>query len=772
MPGSPFRRLVARVAVAALAVVTPVAISSAPASAAASDLFISEYIEGSSNNKALEIYNGTGAAVDLSAGGYNVQVYSNGSLMAGTTVDLTGSLAAGDVFVFAQAAADPAILAVADLTSGSGLWNGDDAIALRKGSTIIDAFGQIGVDPGAAWVSGAVSTVDRTLRRLESVCAGDLNGSDAFDPAVQWDGFPKDDFDGLGSHTATCGGGPVQDAAPTVTSITPAEGTDADIGVTPTVTFSEDVTLAEGALTLQCASGPVSAVVSGGPQTYVLTPGAPLAAGEDCTLTVTASKVSDADTIDPPDTMATDVTSTFGVLDFCSADITPIPAIQGSGAATSMSGQTVTTRGVVVGDYEGPQPALRGFYLQDPKGDGDLATSDGIFVFNGGNQDLVELGDVVTVVGRVGENQGQTQVSVSSEKIFTCGTGTVTPTDVTLPMATATAFERYEGMFVRMPQELSVTEHFQLGRFGQVTVSSGGRLQQPTNVVAPGPEANALQAQNDLNRVIIDDTTQAQNPDPIIWGRGGDPLTAENTLRGGDTVTGATGVLTYTWGGDRASPNNWRLRPLTADGAGITFEANNPRPTSPEDVGGDVQVVGMNLLNYFNTLDTTGNNCTGGVNGPPMDCRGANTALELKRQTAKTVAAILALDADVYGVNEVENDGYGPDSALQYLVDALNAEAGAGTFAVLDVDARTEQVDAMGSDAIKVGAIYRLDAVTPVGDTAALNSVEFVNGGDTSPKNRPSLAQAWKVNATGGVFITDVNHLKSKGSACETPDTG
>ena len=75
-----------------------------------------------------------------------------------------------------------------------------------------------------------------------------------------------------------------------------------------------------------------------------------------------------------------------------------------------------------------------------------------------------------------------------------------------------------------MPQPLYVTEHFQLGRFGQVVVSSGGRLQQPTNVVAPGAAALALQAANNLNRLIVDDASQAQNPDPILFGRGGEPL--------------------------------------------------------------------------------------------------------------------------------------------------------------------------------------------------------------------------------------------------------
>ena len=146
----------------------------------------------------------------------------------------------------------------------------------------------------------------------------------------------------------------------------------------------------------------------------------------------------------------------------------------------------MTTRGVVVGDHEGAAPALRGFYLQAQTGDGDVSTSDGIFVFNGGNQNLVSVGDVVRVTGNAGENQGQTQISSSIFGIAACGTGSVDPTDVNLPVATSTTLERYEGMLVRTPQTLYVTEHFQLGRFGQVVLSSGGRLVPADRARRPG----------------------------------------------------------------------------------------------------------------------------------------------------------------------------------------------------------------------------------------------------------------------------------------------
>ena len=277
---------------------------------------------------------------------------------------------------------------------------------------------------------------------------------------------------------------------------------------------------------------------------------------------------------------------------------------------------------------------------------------------------------------------------------------------MTLPFATADFPERYEGMLVRMPQTLSVTEHFQLGRFGQVVVSSGGKLPQPTSIVAPGAPAIAQQTANDLNRLIVDDASQAQNPDPILFGRGGQPLSATNTLRGGDTATDMVGVLTYTWAGNAASGNAYRLRPINALGGGAPdFQAANPRPAaSPARAAGtDVRVAGMNLLNFFNTFS----GCTNGAGGAATDCRGANNQAEFDRQWPKTVAAVGGTRADVIGINEIENDGYGPTSAIQFLVDKLNAATAPGTYAFVDVDAETGQVNAAGTDAIKVGVLYK-----------------------------------------------------------------
>ena len=180
-----------------VALIAPLA--ARPAMAAPSELFFSEYVEGSSNNKALEIYNGTGAAVTLTSM-YQIQVCFNGSTSC-SSFSLTGSVANGDVFVFAAASAAPAILAQADQTTSASLFNGDDAVVLRKNGAIVDVIGQIGFDPGVEWGSGLTSTADNTLRRKSAIQSGDTNGSDAFNPATEWDGYAVDTFDGLGSHS-------------------------------------------------------------------------------------------------------------------------------------------------------------------------------------------------------------------------------------------------------------------------------------------------------------------------------------------------------------------------------------------------------------------------------------------------------------------------------------------------------------------------------------------------------------------------------------------
>ena len=199
------RRLASLVFAAAAAAATTVMLAH-PAAAVPTELFISEYVEGSSSNKALELYNGTGAPIALD-GTYDIQIFANGSPTATATVALIGTIAAGDAFVLARSAADPAILALADQTTTNFLWSGNDAVALRRAGVVIDIIGQVGVDPGIEWGSGDASTTDNTLRRKPTVEAGDPDGSDPFDPSIEWTGHAVDTFDGLGAHSTTGGGG-------------------------------------------------------------------------------------------------------------------------------------------------------------------------------------------------------------------------------------------------------------------------------------------------------------------------------------------------------------------------------------------------------------------------------------------------------------------------------------------------------------------------------------------------------------------------------------
>jgi predicted extracellular nuclease len=730
-------------------------IAAAPVLAAPTELFVSEYIEGTSNNKAIEVFNGTGVSVDLAAGGYNIQMAFNGNAVPSLTISLTGTISNGDVYVLAHQLANATVQAQADQTNGAGWFNGDDAIILRKGSAILDVIGQVGFDPGTEWGSGLTSTADNTLRRKPAIQAGDSNGADVFDPSVQWDGFATDTFDGLGAHSL------VTDAAPSVTSTIPTSGaSNFPLDGNVSITFSEPVDATAASFDITCtASGTHSAALDGGPTTFVLDPDANFVDDETCTVTVSAAEVTDQDTDDPPNAMAADHVFSFSPGTDCGETATEISAIQGSGPNAAITG-AVVVEGVVIADHEfagsPPAPAtLRGFYLQDADGGDDLdETSDGIFVFNG-NNDSASNGQLVRVTGSATEFQNQTQINASS--IEACGTGSVATTDVELPFATGDEPERYEGMLVRLPQALVVNEHFQLGRFGQVTVGSERHF-SPTLVEEPGPAALAEIARQRLDSLIIDDNSQSQNPDPIEFGRFGNPLSASNTLRTGDSVTGVVGVMTYTWAGNAASGNAYRVRPVGAIGGGApSFQATNPRPANPAPIDGELRVAAMNVLNYFTTLDPRGTGpFTCGPNAN-LECRGANDAQEFARQQAKIVEAITGLDADIVGLNELENNA---SASIESLVDAVNGVDGAGTWAYIDTGT-------IGTDAIKIGIIYKPAAVTPVGAHAILTSAVDPRFIDT--RSRPALAQTFD-QLGGGRFTMVVNHLKSKGSGCGAGD--
>jgi predicted extracellular nuclease len=458
----------------------------------------------------------------------------------------------------------------------------------------------------------------------------------------------------------------------------------------------------------------------------------------------------------------------------CLEPFTPIPAIQGRGASAAIVG-SVVTQGVVVADFEGAA-GLRGFHLQDFAGDGDPETSDALFVFTG-DADLVSLGDGVRVAGVAGEWREQTEIA--AEQVVPCGRSALpAPADLVLPRAAPGDLERFEGMRVRLPQTLTVTDVYGLGRFGELSLASG-RLWQPTQLARPGPPAQALQAANDLDRILLDDDSLAQNPDPIPYARPGAPLSAAHPLRAGDQVTGVVGVLGWGWGGATASPAAWRVRP--AGGPVPPFLPSNPRPPTPHQVGGRLRAAAVNLHNYFDSFGPR--TCRGGVAGPLLECRGASGPAEFGRQWRKTVALLLALDADVVAAGELENDGYGADSALRHLVARLDEASAPGAWAFVDADAGAGRTDALGSDAIRVALLYRPAALAPLGAPAVLASGAFgpfATASGVIQRNRPALAQSFVERASGERFTVVAVHLKSRGSSCAgnrapvgpDPDTG
>lgn len=835
------QRVTVTIAAGALLAVGMAAVPASAAEAAApTELLISEYVEGSSTNKAIELYNPTAGSIDLT--GYQLGVYFNGNTTS-TNFNLTGSVAAGSTFVFA----DNLLAALADQTTGAGLWNGDDAIVLRHGAAVVDSLGQVGFDPGAQWGTDLTSTADNTLRRLASVCVGDTDPTDVFDPAAQWAGLAQDTFDGLGSHSAACGD--VEPQAPVINEFSAnTVGTDdveyvellvepgTDTGAyrvleiegdfsagSPTTRGLVDEVVAFGVADADgralaslgngaLENGTVSLLLVSG---FTGALGVDLDPNDDGTLDLPSGvTLLDAVAIDDgssasdlayggvsltngydgiaflpggasriPDGTDTDSTADWVRNDFdlagipgntgtlaedeavntpgaentteapeeppveanCEAAVVTIGSVQGSVDVSPSVGDTVEIEGVVVGDFQSAG-GYDGYYLQDT-GDGNAATSDGIFVYAPDGLD-VAVGDDVHVVGDVSEFIGMTEVTAAAAAVCASGLGLPAATEFSLPADGPEDYEALEGMRVTLPQPLAILETFEFARYGTIDVGLG-RQMTPTAVFDPGsPEATALAAKNLAERITIDDGRFAQNPDPAIHPNG-DVFTLENSFRSGDLVSNLTGVLDHRRDGTDASTTRWRVQPTAgADYDAVNLRADNGVP----EVGGTTKVASFNVLNYFTTLDEP---------GVPGDQRGANDEEEFDRQEAKIVSAIAAIDADVVGLIEIENNG---DVAVGALVDAINAETGAGTYDFISTGP-------LGTDAITTALIYKPAEVAPAGAHAVLTEVEDPRF-DTD-RNRPALAQTFTDLEAGGEVTVVVNHLKSKGSACAgDPDLG
>jgi hypothetical protein len=157
-------------------------------------IWFSEYVEGSSSNKALEITARTRSVLD----GCKISSYFNGKSEAAVVASLGGVLEAGEVLTLCTSTLKEKLAACNQV--GNLTFNGDDVVTLSCHGELLDVIGQIGVDPGEAWGSDINTTADHTLRRSCATENGDPLGSDPFDPSSEWLPFAVDTFDGLGAR--------------------------------------------------------------------------------------------------------------------------------------------------------------------------------------------------------------------------------------------------------------------------------------------------------------------------------------------------------------------------------------------------------------------------------------------------------------------------------------------------------------------------------------------------------------------------------------------
>ncbi len=646
--------------------------------------------------------NNTGATVTQFTLSYTGEQWRRGSAAA-NQLTFAYALGATDLNTGAFTAV-PALDFTAPNTTGSGVAIDGNASGNR---TAVSAM-----VTGVAWEPGQTLVL-----RWSDV---DDSGSD--------DGIAIDDL--TFSTTASL--------LPAVAVTTPANGAVNILGSSSlTIKFNTPVLVTGTWFTLTgSTSGEHPATVLGGPTEYTLVPSPAFAEGETITVIVLASQIVDAATgaVHP----GNDYSFSFTTL---STAPLPIHTIQGAGTASPYAGQLVTIQGVVTATFQGAS-GLGGFYVEAPEADydADPATSEGMFVFN--NTLTVASGDVVKVTGTVAEfGTAPTTETELTAVIDVAKLGTAAlpaSVNVTLPFASATEGERYEGMRVTLPQTLTLTDNFDLGHFGEFILATG-RLSTPTNVVAPGAAAQSLAAANFLSQILVDDGTSATYPDPTPYladsaGRG-------LTRRAGSTVTGLSGILDQKFGSYIVEPTE---APVFADA--------DPR-VDPPAAAGSLRVCIGNVENLMNG--------DGAGSGFPTS-RGATTFAEYQRQLAKLTAALLRLAPDIMGLTEVENDrvtnglpdSYGPTSALAQLVASLNASASAGTtYAWVDASA----VD-LTTDQIHVALIYRAETVETVGAPAMLSDPSFDN------LARNPLAQTFRQKSTGEKLTVCINHFRAKGS--------
>ncbi|AQS37999.1 GlyGly-CTERM domain [Shewanella psychrophila] len=454
--------------------------------------------------------------------------------------------------------------------------------------------------------------------------------------------------------------------------------------------------------------------------------------------------------------------------------ITPIYKVQGAGDSSPLvpdgeyvSVDTVTIKGIVTARGESLQ---KGFYLQEAQGDGSPYTSDGVFVYLGNKAaDGIQPGVEVCVKGLVQEMYGQTQIAGDATKIEIGEQGeelAPTPFYVADGENLAQALERYEGMHIVLDagSDMKISRNFSFDYSSyrnNMVLSHKAPLMKPTQVHAPLSDAAvALQQANRINELFVESDYKASNGEVPYF----PDFNAETGyMRVGDQVTNISGVIGYSY-------NNYRLVVTNEITAGDLIRENDRTDAPAIATQGDIRVASFNVLNFFN--DMVGGDDT------PNGNRGASTEEEMLLQRTKLVNAITAMNADIVGLMEIANNGFGEMSAIRNLLDALNAElSDENAYSFIEIsDEDKYQGKFIGSDAITVGILYRAASVTPENaafviktpEQHAAEGVASRGEDETSPAydkyQRHSLGQTFKIHDEKLTIV--VNHLKSKGSEC------
>lgn len=437
----------------------------------------------------------------------------------------------------------------------------------------------------------------------------------------------------------------------------------------------------------------------------------------------------------------------------CGAPSTPIAKLvrDPSRVRQRLEPAVVDVEAIVVGNFQG---GLGGFFLQSADGedDGDPATAEGLFVEHRSESPAPRVGRRLRVRGQwdASDDAARAELALRRvESIADCGDAAL-PAAIELRDAPAD-WSRYAGMRVHAPGPLTLTGNDHLLRYGELWLSFGDRLISPTELVLPGGAAD-VRAQDDARRLLVVDDGRGGEYPRRLWHLRRDPG-PDAPYRTGSTVRDIEGILERRFGG-------WRVQ-LTAPIGRIEQAA---RPSAPRRNPALMRIASFNVLNFFN-----GDGRDGGF----PTARGAGSRNDMRRQRDKLVVAMLALDADVYALMELENDGHGNDSAVAELAEALSRALGGNALAheedrpveVESQDARYLPVDTgtptVGSDVIAVGLIYRGDRVRPIGEARQLH------GGPFDEDSRVPLAQAFAPIRPDGQsqrpVLVVVNHFKSKG---------